>query len=89
MGRKSFIPLVECLPTNRLPTEIQVLGHFLWQRTLQICKRSPRTAALITVSEVLHIWKIAYIPVMDEKDVMRKFFNHESSIVKRLVVDSY
>ena len=83
MRRKFSIPLIEHLPKNRLPTEIQVLGHFLWLRTLQTDRSSPRAAATITVRHVMQIWDIAYIKTIKEANVLRYFFILKSSLVQR------
>ena len=51
MRSKQLIPLVAELPQHQLPTELTVLGPYLWQLRQQTAQRSPRTLTWKTVLE--------------------------------------
>ena len=77
------IPLLAEIPTNKLPTELQVLGHYLWLVKQQSNNEySPRNLALQAVQVVIAIWEKAYIPHSDQKNVLRHFFDRNNSVFK-------
>ena len=83
MRSKISVPLVLKLPENKLPTELQVLGYYLWLKKQEIGKYSPTKIALVTLRAVMEIWNKAYIPFSDEKNIMRLMYFRENSVIKR------
>ena len=82
MRSKVGVPLLEVLPTNRLPTELQVLGHYLW-RMRNRSKKSVKSIARHVVEKVIEIWNVAYIPTICPENATRKFSKRKGGIVKR------
>ena len=87
MRNKCAIPLVEHLPVNRLPSEIQVLGHYLWLRN-QIPRSQPKekyakVSAAKTAKAVQAIWSTAYIPAANHENIMKILYFNTHSLVKR------
>lgn len=82
LSRNCKLPLVEHLPTNRLPTELQVLGHFLW---IQLQKREfdNNQTAKDVISAVKVIWDNAFIPMQDEHNAVRHFLKDKGGLYLR------
>ena len=86
MKRRSTVPLVIEIPQNKLPTELQVLGHYLWLLNQRVGKpRSSRDLAREAVKAVIKIWDKAFIPCVDQRNALRLFFDHRNSVYKRYV----
>ena len=83
MRRKRFVPLVEELPQFQLPTELSVLGHYLWQLQHQPVRRSSRALARNTVLAVKEIWDRAFIPTGIEGNILRQLLTHKYSVINR------
>ena len=69
----SVVPLVEVLPDKRLPSEGDVLGHFLYLRSLKSTIDNLKTANVV-IDSVLDIWDKAYIPSQEKRNIIRMFF---------------
>ena len=82
MRSKVGVPLIEVIPDNRLPTELQVLGHYLW-RMRNRCKKSVNAIARHVVQTVMTIWDAAYIPTISLQNATRTFYSKKSGILKR------
>ena len=86
MRRRSNVPLVIEIPEKKLPTELQVLGHYLWLLKQRIGKpRSSRDLAREAVKAVIKIWDKAFIPCADQRNALRLFFDRRNSVYKRYV----
>ena len=87
MSRRSIVPLVIEIPGNKLPTEAQVLGHYLWLLKMRVGKtRSKgfgRELAREAVKAVIQIWRKAFIPHTDQRNALRLFFDRKNSVYKR------
>ena len=82
MSRKRYVPLLENMPKNRLPTEIQALGHYLWlQKQKPNC--SKKESALQTVRDVNEMWNMSYIQTVDDYNAFRLFFSNKTSVYQR------
>ena len=82
MRSKVGVPLLEVLPDNRLPTELQVLGYYLWRMRNRL-QKSVNSIARHVVQEVIDIWNAAYIPTICPENATRKFYKRKCGIVKR------
>ena len=83
MRSKLNVPLVLELPQNRLPTELQALGHYLWLKQQEAGKYSAQKLALATARAVIKIWNKAYIPCCAQRNIMRQLYFRHNSIIKR------
>ena len=83
MRHKSKVPLVNFLPQNRLPTELQVLGNYLWQKKQCTDQKNPRKYALNTALSVKETWLRAHIGTKSTGDIMRQLISSKNSVVKR------
>ena len=83
MFTKRSVPLLGELPQYQLPTELTVLGHYLWQLKQQVAKRPTRSLAINTVHAVRSLWVKAYIPCRPVEQAMRLLFYKKDSVIKR------
>ena len=84
MRSKCIVPLIPDIPENRLPTELQVLGHYLWQVKQSTAIRSKRNLAVNTARAVKNIWDRAYISCGEERSIIRQLFGNKDSVIQRL-----
>ena len=82
MRSKVGVPHIESIPENKLPTELKVLGFFLWRRKSRQ-KKSVKAIALQVIKKVLNIWNAAYIPAISLQHAWRKFQQRKGGILKR------
>ena len=89
MRSKVSVPLVEVIPKNRLPTELTVLGHYLWRINNKRYAQDPiGHIARGVLNEVLAIWNLAYIPTMTVENAYRKI-KRKNGLIHRLVICYY
>ena len=72
MRSKHLIPVVDRFRANKLPTELEALGHFFMAQKSEI--ESSDLASVSRIRSIITLWDQAYIKSRDEKDVMRIFF---------------
>ena len=75
---------LDVIPKQRLPTELQVLGHYLYLLALETSNKDSVTMAVATqvVDTVIEIWNTAFIPHNKKKNVLRQFFS-KSGVLER------
>ena len=73
MSRQS-VKLLENLPGNRLPTNLQLMQRYECIRK-SYCNINTTDICEILVEEVLAIWNKAYIPVMEKRNIKKKLEN--------------
>ena len=83
MRSRVTVPLVLELPQNKLPTELQALGHYLWLKQQEIGKYSAPKLALATARAITKIWNEAFIPCSAEQNIMRQLYFRHNSVIKR------
>ena len=80
------VPLVKTIPNNRLPTELTVLGNYLWRIKNKRSRKDPiGHIAREVLKEVIAIWNSAYIPAMTLDNAYRKF-KRKNGLIHRLVI---
>ena len=70
MSRQS-VKLLENLPGNRLPTNLQLMQRYECIRKSN-CNTNTTDICEILVEEVLAIWNKAYIPAMEKRTIKKK-----------------
>merc|ERR1711973_507193 len=64
--------MLEHLPGNRLPTELQVLQRFEYMRKNNNTNELVSSLIDTLIKEISTIWNKAYIPIKLEKNIKRK-----------------
>ena len=70
-----ILKMLEHLPGNRLPTELQVLQRFEHMRNNNNTNEVVSSLIDTLIKEISSIWNKAYIPIMLEKNIKRKLKN--------------
>ena len=84
MSRKRCIPLLDSIRINRLPTELQVLGHLLWLHKQEpALNRSRQKIAIKVAHAIKDIWDAAYINSGRIPSIMRQLFSGKRSLFNR------
>ena len=88
-----ILKMLEHLPGNRLPTELQVLQRFEHMRKNNNTNELVSSLIDTLIKEISTIWNKAYIPIQSEKNIKRKLdciikrYNSKKKNVKKSYFD--